>query len=242
MSDLIEMSSMKTEIPSADKESQKENGVAEPFPNFDGYTAPPHPDRPPPPVPTASPSMVIEHDATQTWRYKPLNLGFFTIPAFTSPTFQLSVATMICLLNPGLFNALAGIGAGGELDAKVYDNSQVILYSVSALFAWFSGSICNMLGIRLAMTLGALGYSLFSGSLLCHKHTGNVAFVYCSGAFLGVSAAFLWTAQGAVLMSYPTDLGRGRAISWFLAVFNIGGVIGSVVSCFELDRARKRKC
>jgi hypothetical protein len=61
-------------------------------------------------------------------------------------------------------------------------------------------------------------------------HSGAGAFVVASGAVLGICAAFLWTAQGSMMMSYPTEAQKGMFISIFWAIFNLGGVVGSAVA------------
>jgi MFS family permease len=47
---------------------------------------------------------------------------------------------------------------------------------------------------------------------------------------LGCCAGILWSAQGAIMMSYPSEKLKGRYISWFWMIFNLGAVIGSLVS------------
>jgi MFS family permease len=44
-----------------------------------------------------------------------------------------------------------------------------------------------------------------------------------------VCAGLLWCAQGAIMMSYPPEESKGRYISWFWMIFNLGAVIGSLV-------------
>jgi MFS family permease len=46
---------------------------------------------------------------------------------------------------------------------------------------------------------------------------------------LGCCAGILWSAQGAIMMSYPPEKLKGRYISWFWIIFNLGAVIGSLV-------------
>lgn len=54
-------------------------------------------------------------------------------------------------------------------------------------------------------------------------------FVIFAGALLGVCAGLLWTAQGAIMMSYPPEEMKGRYISWFWMIFNLGAVIGGLI-------------
>ena len=61
-------------------------------------------------------------------------------------------------------------------------------------------------------------------------HPGAGAFVITSGAILGVCAALLWTAQGSLMMAYPTEAQKGAFIGIFWAIFNLGGVVGSAVA------------
>jgi MFS family permease len=96
--------------------------------------------------------------------------------------------------------------------------------------AFFAGSIANKLGIRLTLSFGGFGYGLYVASLLCYNHTGNSGFLIFAGALLGVCAGLLWTAQGAIMMSYPGEGSKGKYIGWFWMIFNLGAVIGSLVS------------
>lgn len=51
-----------------------------------------------------------------------------------------------------------------------------------------------------------------------------------AGAILGICAGLLWTAQGSLMLAYPTEIQKGRFISVFWAIFNLGGVVGASVS------------
>ena len=84
-------------------------------------------------------------------------------------------------------------------------------------------------GIRLTLSFGGFGYSLYVAALLCYNHTQNSGFLIFAGAMLGVCAGLLWTAQGAIMMSYPPENSKGRYISWFWMIFNMGAVIGSLI-------------
>ena len=64
-------------------------------------------------------------------------------------------------------------------------------------------------------------------------HPGAGPFVITSGALLGICAALLWTAQGSLMMSYPTEAQKGLFIGIFWAIFNLGGVVGAAVAFGE---------
>lgn len=61
-------------------------------------------------------------------------------------------------------------------------------------------------------------------------HQGAGSFVVAAGAILGLCAALLWTAQGSLMMAYPTEMQKGKFVAIFWSIFNLGGVIGSAVA------------
>ncbi|KAI1341757.1 MFS general substrate transporter [Xylariaceae sp. FL0016] len=162
------------------------------------------------------------------WMYKGVKVGkkeFW----YASPKIQLLLVSFVCFLCPGLYNALGGIGGGGQLDPTVQDDASTATYAVFAFVGFFSGTIANKLGIRITLAFGGIGYSLYSASFLCYNHTQNRGFVVFAGAFLGLCAGLLWTAQGAIMMSYPPEHKKGSYISIFWIIFNSGGSIGALV-------------
>jgi sugar phosphate permease len=170
------------------------------------------------------------------WMYKSPKLGSFQGPWFASPKMQLFLVSLVCFLCPGMFNAVNGLGAGGQVDAKPSDNALTALYATFSVVGFFAGTFANRLGIRITLSFGGFGYGLYVSSLLCYNHTQNAGFLIFAGAMLGVCAGLLWTAQGAIMMSYPPENSKGRYISWFWMIFNMGAVIGSLVS-FPFSRS-----
>jgi MFS family permease len=130
-----------------------------------------------------------------------------------------------------MFNAVNGIGAAGlDDDAKASNASNTALYATFAVVGFFAGTITNVLGIRIALSFGGLGYCIYVSSYLCFNITKNLGYVVFSGFLLGCCAGILWSAQGAIMMSYPPEKSKGRYISWFWIIFNMGAVIGGLVS------------
>ncbi|QKX60281.1 uncharacterized protein TRUGW13939_07424 [Talaromyces rugulosus] len=165
------------------------------------------------------------------WMYKQLKIGPWTLPWFASPKIQLGMVAFVCFLCPGMFNALSGLGGGGRsaTDTSLADNMNTALYSTFAVVGFAAGSVVNRLGVRVGLGLGGIGYCLYSISLLVSVHKHVDGFNIFAGAFLGVCAGLLWTAQGVIMVSYPTEKQKGRYWAWFWAIFNIGACIGSLI-------------
>ncbi|KAG2341025.1 hypothetical protein BDR05DRAFT_977055 [Suillus weaverae] len=147
------------------------------------------------------------------------------------PVTQVSMLGFVCFMGPGIFIALTGLGGGGQVNSRVQANASAILYATFAFFGLFSGSINNVLGPQWTLILGSLGYSLYIASfLVINIHPDAGAFVVLAGGILGVCAALLWTAQGSLMMAYPTEAQKGMFISIFWTIFNLGGIMGSAVA------------
>jgi hypothetical protein len=151
------------------------------------------------------------------------------------PWFQIALISFISFCNPGMYNALTGMGGSGQVDGTVAANSNVATHACTAGAALLIvGTLYKYIGPRFSLLLGGWTYALYAGSLLNFNRTGNGAFVIAAGALLGIGAAFFWVAQGTIMVTYSTDGTRGRAIGLFWVTFNLGGTIGSLIS-FRLN-------
>ena len=145
------------------------------------------------------------------------------------PVVQVALVGMVCFLCPGMFNAISGIGGGGQVNSDASNKAAVALYSTFSVVSFFAGTVHNKLGSRLTLGIGALGYCLYIGAFLSYNINQNQGFVIAAGAILGICASLLWTAQGALMLAYPTENQKGRFISVFWVIFNLGAVLGSAI-------------
>ncbi|SPO05131.1 related to DUF895 domain membrane protein [Cephalotrichum gorgonifer] len=162
------------------------------------------------------------------WMYKGIRI-FGHETWYASPKVQLLMVSFVCFLCPGMFNALGGMGGMGLTDPSAAAKANTVLYAIFAAVAFVAGTIANVIGLRITLAIGGLGYTVYIAAFFSYAHNQNVPFVYFAGAFLGLCAGLLWTAQGAIMMSYPEEENKGRYISWFWMIFNFGAVIGSLI-------------
>ncbi|KAJ6013280.1 UNC93-like protein [Penicillium herquei] len=183
------------------------------------------------PMEVDDPETAIDHAVVgKPWMYKPMfKIGSWEAPWFASPETQLILVSCVCFLCPGMYNAVSGLGGGGQVNATDVNNSNTALYSTFAVVGFFAGSIANRIGLRLTLSLGGFGYFLYVAALLSYNINQNAGFLIFAGALLGVCAGLLWCAQGAVMMSYPHEHEKGKYIAIFWVIFNLGGVIGSLI-------------
>lgn len=148
---------------------------------------------------------------------------------YNSPLAQVVLIGLVCFCCPGMFNALSGMGGGGQVDTDAANNSLTALYTTFAIFGILGGGIYNVLGPHLTLVCGCSTYVLYVGSFLYYNHHHEQTFAIVAGAILGVGAGLLWAGQGAIMTSYPLAARRGTYIAIFWSVFNLGGVIGGLI-------------
>ncbi|KAJ2234437.1 hypothetical protein H4R99_001630 [Coemansia sp. RSA 1722] len=150
------------------------------------------------------------------------------LPYFASKT-QIIILGFVCFGCPGMFNALNGTGGGGQVDRTAGNNANTALYVCFIFSGLFGGAIVNRFGVRFTMFFGGIMFALYSASYIYINHTGSSWFTIWSGAMLGIGAGIFWTAQGMIMMSYPLENEKGKFITIFWVIFNLGGVIGGIV-------------
>jgi len=149
---------------------------------------------------------------------------------YNSPWAQVIILGFVTFCSVGMFSAVSNLGAGGTQDTQLSDIGNSVLYGVFAITGFFAGSINNVLGPRLTLSLGTTGYSLYIGSLWCFQVNGTQWFLILAGGILGFTAALLWSAQGSVMMSYPLEKDKGRSFSVFWSIFQLGTFMGSAIA------------
>ncbi|XP_078167520.1 UNC93-like protein 1 [Carex rostrata] len=148
---------------------------------------------------------------------------------YNSPFVQVSLVGLVCFCCPGMFNALSGMGGGGQLDPTAASNANTALYAAFSISGVLGGAAFNLLGPRLTLFIAALTYPLYASSFLYYNHHKSQIFPIVAGGILGVGAGLLWAGQGAIMTSYPGHDRKGSYISLFWTIFNFGGVIGGLI-------------
>ncbi|PIN02897.1 hypothetical protein CDL12_24584 [Handroanthus impetiginosus] len=148
---------------------------------------------------------------------------------YNSPLVQVTLIGFVCFCCPGMYNALSGMGGGGQVDHTAANNANTALYTTFAIFGILGGGIYNILGPKLTLFCGCSTYVLYAGSFLYYNHYHHQAFAIVAGALLGIGAGLLWASQGAIMTSYPPHARKGIYISLFWSIFNMGGVIGGLI-------------
>ncbi|KAG8164200.1 hypothetical protein KVR01_006118 [Diaporthe batatas] len=149
---------------------------------------------------------------------------------YNSPWTQVTILGFVTFCSVGMFSAVSNLGAGGTQDTQLSDTANGVLYGCFAIAGFFAGSVNNMLGPRLTLSIGTTGYALYIGSLWAFQVHGTRWFLILAGGILGVTASLLWAAQGAIMMAEPLEKDKGRSFSLFWALFQMGTLVGAAIA------------
>ena len=128
-----------------------------------------------------------------------------------------------------MYNVITFIGGAGQQTAWLSDVANIALYAVFTTFCLIAPACLNFFGLRATLCFGGFGYAAYAASLWCYNHTGNVPFVIFGGCWCGLSAAFLWTAEGTAITAYASEEKKGLYVSIFWSIFQFGVVIGAAI-------------
>lgn len=152
-------------------------------------------------------------------------------PCNRTAVVQTIIVGIICFCIPAMWNSITSM-AGGIKNKNIATAATGVLYGCLFLTSLVAPVIVNIMGTRMSLFIGGTGYLLYTLSLLVCGALGWLPenLVILAGALNGISAALFWTAQGTLIMSYPTPETKARYFSLFWVIFNFGAVVGGFVS------------
>ncbi len=77
---------------------------------------------------------------------------------YNSPLVQVSLIGLVCFCCPGMFNALSGLGGGGQVDHTAANNANTAVFTTFAVFSILGGGIYNIMGPRLTLVASCSTY------------------------------------------------------------------------------------
>eukprot|EP01050_Picozoa_sp_SAG11_P025038 SAG11_NODE_5523_length_1536_cov_1.781489_1_plen_235_part_00 len=106
-----------------------------------------------------------------------------------------------------------------------------IVYLTGAISSLLGPAMFNAFGARATLTYGTLGYWMYVGALYLYqaKIVGGLG-VNLAAFCIGATGGPLWIAQNALCIAYPPQNRRGQYFSVFWIIFNLGGVLGGLIS------------
>ncbi|KAJ1951971.1 hypothetical protein IWQ62_006327, partial [Dispira parvispora] len=142
---------------------------------------------------------------------------------------QFIIVVLIFFCAHGSFLIINGVGGGGLKDPQVSAMGNMISSIAQCIIGFFAGAIYNILGPRMSLLLGMSAYLFFAVSFLICYLTEFPYIVHIAGAYFGLANPIFWTAQGTLMLTYPTEQNKGKYITTFFLGFSACGVIGGLL-------------
>ncbi|BGP49095.1 hypothetical protein JCM10450v2_004974 [Rhodotorula kratochvilovae] len=142
---------------------------------------------------------------------------------------QAIVIGIVSFFSIGLYNALGGLGAGGLASATAWNNATALLFAFLCVTCIFAPIIINQFPLRYSLALSSCTYTIYAASLYCNSRNGNEWFLVLANAINGIGAGVMFAVEGAVVVGYPEQSARGRFISSWVFMRNLGPVVGGAI-------------
>ncbi|GME42573.1 putative duf895 domain membrane protein [Neofusicoccum parvum] len=143
---------------------------------------------------------------------------------------QCIITGLVSFCEPGIWNALNSLGAGGQQKPYLVNAANAITFGIMIFGCTLAGGLSNKIGLKWTLVLGTLGYPFYSAALYVNNRFGTEWFVLVGAVTCGLSASCLWASEAAIVLGYPEHRKRGRYVAIWLAIRNVGQLIGGAVN------------
>jgi MFS family permease len=171
-------------------------------------------------------TTMVKHSVEVPQTYKVLGLNVYP---YSHPRVQAVMLGCVLFLTVGMYNVITFLGGAGQQTAYLSAVANISLYTVFTVFCLVSPACLNYFGLRATLCFGGFGYAAYAASLWCFNHTQNTGFVIFGGCWCGLSAAFLWVAEGTAITAFASEELKGFYVAIFWSIFQAGVVIGAAI-------------
>ncbi|KAF1808452.1 MFS general substrate transporter [Eremomyces bilateralis CBS 781.70] len=148
---------------------------------------------------------------------------------YRSTLFNVIIVGLISFTQPGIWNALYSVGAGGQQEPYVVNGASALTFGLMVFGCSIFGALTNKIGLKPILIMGTLGYAPYSAALYCNTKYGTQWAIFLGATTCGIAASALWAAEGAIAVGYPTVKERGLYTGIWLGLRQFGQLIGAAI-------------
>ncbi|GAA5990348.1 hypothetical protein JCM5350_006888 [Sporobolomyces pararoseus] len=149
---------------------------------------------------------------------------------FRSTYFQAFVLGITAFLCPGLWGALANLGAGGLATPQTSNAANAALFAIMSFTCLLGAPLVARIGPRWSLSAGASCYSVYAAGLYCNSKYGAQWPLILGAVLCGLSAGIFWSTEGAVALAYPETNRRAHRLSLWLILNQFGSIVGGAIN------------
>ncbi|KAL1688139.1 major facilitator superfamily domain-containing protein [Schizophyllum commune] len=133
---------------------------------------------------------------------------------------------------PGLWGDMPTVprSPGGAQSPYLVNTANALIFSLMVLSATLSSSLVNVVGIRITLILGTLGFAPYAAGLYTNNRYGTEWFVLFGAALCGLAAGTFWMAEAAIALSYPEPERQGKFLGLWLTFKIAGQIVGGAIN------------
>lgn len=129
------------------------------------------------------------------------------------------------------------LGAGGAQKPYLVNGGNALTFCLMIVSCWLTSGLVKYVGIRGALSLGTVGFSVYSAGLYLNNRYGVEWLVLFGAACCGVSAGIFWATEATIGITYPEPRYRGRMIAYWLSWTRFGQLMGGAINLgLNVDR------
>ncbi|KAI9926365.1 hypothetical protein MW887_004129 [Aspergillus wentii] len=143
--------------------------------------------------------------------------------------YQAFALGLVSFTQPGIWDALNSLGAGGLATPYFVNASNVITYVIMIVSCPLFAIAGNRFNLKWVLVSGTLGYVPYFAALYCNSVYGTQWFLILGSVTCGFSASALWVSEAAIAVGYPEVENRGFYIGIWMALNKLGSIIGNSI-------------
>lgn len=131
---------------------------------------------------------------------------------YRATLFQAIIIGILSFTQPGIWDAIANLGAGGLETVTTANVGNSVLFAIMFLFSPLFAILANRWSIKYTISIGTIGYVFWSAGLYKNSLDGSQALIIAGAVLCGISASAFWTGEATVAILYPEEHKRGLFI------------------------------
>lgn len=100
---------------------------------------------------------------------------------------QAIILGLVSFTEPGIFNSLQTVGAGGLQTVTTANAANIIVFALMTAVSPLAAVLINKIGIKWSILLGCIGFPLYSAGLYKNSLDGTQWLVIFGSVFTGLS-------------------------------------------------------
>ncbi|GAC98435.1 hypothetical protein PHSY_006029 [Pseudozyma hubeiensis SY62] len=149
---------------------------------------------------------------------------------FRSVFFNITVLGGCSFLAPGIWGAMAALGAGGSQDPSTVNAANSLTFALMVITSLLTPSLIGLTSAKFCLIIGTIGYAPYAAGLYLNSANQSQWLIILGAALCGISAGTFWSVEGSIALGYPERLKQARYISYWLMFRVLGQLLGGIIN------------